>query len=46
MSGSDYDTSDSESDTSDSMDESDGSSDFINNECAENSDSEDMNVQE
>ena len=53
MSGSEYDTSDSESDTSDSksntsdsMDESDGSSDFINNESVENSDTEDMNVQE
>ena len=45
-SDSESDTSDSENDTSDSMDESDGSSDFINNESAENSDSEDMNVQE
>jgi hypothetical protein len=40
------DTSDSESDTSDSMDESDGNSDFMNYESVENSDTENMNVQE
>jgi hypothetical protein len=40
------DISDLETDTSDSMDESDGSSDFLSNESVENSDTEDMNVQE
>ena len=45
-SDSENDMSDSESDTSDSMDESDGSSDFMNHESVENSDTEDMNVQE
>ena len=45
-SDSESDTSDSESDTSDSMDESDGSSDFMNHESVENSDTENMNVQE
>ena len=45
-SDSESDTSYSKSDTSYSIDESDGSSDFMNHESVENSDTEDMNVQE
>ena len=45
-SDSENDTTDSESDTSDSMDESDGNSEFMNHESVENSDTENMNVQE